>query len=100
MPPPPETAPLLQPFKVPRAFTDLLTDAICHKESDRFALLYDVLWRITQGERGLVCRSSDAAVAQLNTYAHNVRRDIHKMHAFLRFRPNQTELWRCLHGLV
>jgi DNA polymerase len=91
LPPPPETASALQPFSVPRAFTDLLGDAICHKEPDRFSLLYEVLWRITRGERDLVYRAADAAVAQLNHYARNVRRDIHKMHAFLRFRPRETD---------
>jgi probable DNA metabolism protein len=85
LPPLPESA-APPPTTVPRAYSNLLTDAICHRAPDRFALLYDVLWRITHGERGLVTRGADPAIARLNDYAHNVRRDIHKMHAFLRFR--------------
>ncbi len=34
------------PFTVPRAFSDLMQDAICHRAPDRFALIYEVLWRI------------------------------------------------------
>jgi uracil-DNA glycosylase len=78
-------------FSVPRAYGELLKDAICHSASDRFALLYDVLWRIVQGERDLVFNAADPAVARLNDYAQGVRRDIHKMHAFLRFRPSRIE---------
>ena len=76
---------------VPRAYAELLEDAICHRAGDRFALLYDVLWRSLHGERDLISNAADASVARLNDYAHNVRRDIHKMHAFLRFRPRRVE---------
>jgi len=71
---------------VPRAYSQILRDAICNRATDRFALLYDVLFRILHGQRDLPARAVDPAVARLNDYAHNVRRDIHKMHAFLRFR--------------
>jgi DNA polymerase len=74
---------------VPRRFAVLMNDAICHRAPDRFALLYDVLWRIAQGQRELAARASDPAVARLSDYAHNVRRDIHKMHAFVRFRESE-----------
>jgi uracil-DNA glycosylase len=78
-------------FRVPRAYGELLDDAICHSAPDRFALLYEVLWRIVHGERDLMHSAADASVARLNDYAHTVRRDIHKMHAFLRFRPHRID---------
>jgi len=78
-------------FSVPQAYAELLTYAICHRAPDRFALLYDVLWRIRHGERGLADNPADASVARLNEYARNVRRDIHKMHAFLRFRKQPVD---------
>jgi uracil-DNA glycosylase len=84
--PPPRPREDIAPFTVPRGFTALLTDAICHRAPDRFALLYDALWRITHGERELATRAADPVIAKLADYAHQVRRDIHKMHAFLRFR--------------
>jgi probable DNA metabolism protein len=75
----------------PRAYVDLVRDAICHRAADRFSLLYDVLWRTTHGERQLITRATDPAVAQLRAYAHAIRRDIHKMHAFLRFRARELD---------
>jgi probable DNA metabolism protein len=77
------------PVTVSRGYAKLLSDAACHRAPDRFALLYEVLWRLTHGERDLLDRATDPAIAQLNDYAHNVRRDIHKMHAFLRFRERR-----------
>ncbi len=78
-------------INVPRPYAILMNDAICHSAADRFALLYGVLWRILDGDRDLAERASDPQVARLMDYAHSVRRDIHKMHAFLRFRERQIE---------
>jgi probable DNA metabolism protein len=82
----PDLAPAYSPPHVPRVFMDLLRDAICHHACDRFHLLYDLLWRTTHGEQQIATRAADPVVARLNDYARAVRRDIHKMHAFLRFR--------------
>jgi uracil-DNA glycosylase len=90
-PPPPDGDGAKTAFSVPRAYAELLADAICHRAADRFALLYDVLWRIRHGARSLADNAADPAVARLNDYAHAVRRDIHKMHAFLRFRPRRVD---------
>src|SRR5690348_17048596 len=92
----PSGAPAPKPFNVPRTYAELLTDAVCHRAADRLGLLYRVLWRITHGERQIVERASDPDIARLNDYARNVRRDIHKTHAFLRFRPREVE-GRTLH---
>jgi DNA polymerase len=89
-PPLPADAPPLA-LRVPRAYAELLRDAVCHRAGDRFALLYDVLWRIVRGERGLAENPADAAVARLEGYARAVRRDIHKMHAFVRFRAHEVD---------
>jgi DNA polymerase len=77
--------------KVPRHFSELLADSSCHSAPDRFALLYEILWRILHGESRLSTNLADPAVAQLNDYARSVRRDIHKMHAFVRFRAREME---------
>ncbi|MGV3633898.1 MAG: UdgX family uracil-DNA binding protein [Pseudorhodoplanes sp.] len=79
------------PINVPRSDPALMRDAVCHSAPDRFALLYDVLWRVLRGERDLAERASDPHVARLIAYMHSVRRDIHKMHAFLRFRERFIE---------
>lgn len=78
-------------FHVPRAFVELAEVAIRHRDAERFALLYTMLWRITQGEPALMQVATDADVVRLTAMVKSVRRDAHKMHAFLRFRQVETE---------
>ncbi|MES1930774.1 putative uracil-DNA glycosylase [Salinisphaera dokdonensis CL-ES53] len=72
--------------RVPKAFVDMARAASCHCSPDRWALLYRILWRLTHGERHLMQLSGDTDVARLTRYAKAVRRDVHKMKAFVRFR--------------
>ena len=59
---------------------------VCHRDPARFALLYRLLWRL-QGERRRCSRSRPTRMSTgLERMARAVRRDIHKMHAFVRFR--------------
>lgn len=71
---------------VPKRFVEWAKAAACHSADDRWALLYRLLWRITHGERHLLSLAGDADVARITRYAKNVRRDVHKMKAFVRFR--------------
>ena len=73
------------PPRVPRAFLDLAQKAAIHSEAGRFDLLYRLLWRM-QGEPGLLDDATDDDVRRLQALAREVRRDIHKMRAFVRFR--------------
>ncbi len=70
---------------VPRAFLTLAQAAGLHRDPGRFTLLYRVLWRL-QTEHGLMAVASDPDIVRLGLLARAVRRDIHKMHAFVRFR--------------
>jgi len=45
-----------------------------------------LLWRLTHGERHLLQLAGDEDVARATRYAKAVRRDVHKMKAFVRFR--------------
>lgn len=72
-------------FTVPKRFLDLAETAVCHSHPERFALLYRLLWRL-QRERRLLDIASDPDVMKVAAFAKAVRRDIHKMHAFVRFR--------------
>jgi DNA polymerase len=78
-------------FHVPRAFVELAEIAIRHRDAERFALLYRVLWRVTHGEPALMQVATDSDMVRLTAMAKSVRRDAHKMHAFLRFRQVETE---------
>ncbi|MDQ4086968.1 MAG: UdgX family uracil-DNA binding protein [Pseudomonadota bacterium] len=77
------------PFAVPRAFLTLAETVICHSDPERFALLYAVLVRVRGKPRALE-DAADPLVRRLEAMAKAVRRDIHKMHAFLRFREVGT----------
>ena len=71
---------------VPRAFVQLAQSVICHSDPERFALLYAMLWRLRTDRRAME-DPADPLLHRLDRLAKEVRRDIHKMHAFVRFRP-------------
>ena len=73
-----------------RGFVEVARKAVLHAERERFALLYRVLWRL-QANRALMDDAADADVTRLRDLAKAVRRDEHKMHAFVRFKEVQTE---------
>jgi uracil-DNA glycosylase len=72
-------------LSVPRRFVDLARSVICHNDSERFSMLYSLLWRL-QTQRGLIDDQADPLVRRVANLASAVRRDIHKMRAFVRFR--------------
>ncbi len=72
-------------FSVPRAFIDLARSVVLSSEPERFALLYTLLARL-RTEPKLIEDRADPLVRRLDRIAKDVRRDIHKMRAFLRFR--------------
>ncbi len=79
------------PLKVPAAFVELAESVACHCDPTRWGLLYQLLWRITRGgERHLLAIASDPEVAKARLLENAVHREIHKMHAFVRFRLIDT----------
>ncbi|MFC0202901.1 UdgX family uracil-DNA binding protein [Novosphingobium soli] len=66
-------------------FIDLARSVILHSDPQRLDLLYRVLWRLQDRPR-LLDDAADPDVARLAGMAKQVRRDIHKMRAFVRFR--------------
>ena len=57
------------PVRVPRAAAALIDLVVCHRDPERYALLYHLVWRMAKA----------------------IRRDLHKMHAFVRFRRIDDE---------
>ena len=66
--------------------TEIVRIVVCHSDPERYALLYQLVWRITHGENALPDIASDPLVHRLHRMEKSVRRDLHKMHAFVRFR--------------
>ena len=72
-------------FSVPRPFIDLARAAICHSDPQRFSLLYAMLLRL-RDHPGAIEDKADPLLRRIEEMAKSVRRDMHKMHAFVRFR--------------
>ncbi|WP_428312408.1 UdgX family uracil-DNA binding protein [Hydrocarboniphaga sp.] len=83
LPPPPAGA---SQARVPREFMSLADRVIAHRDPQRHALLYRMLWRLTHGEPQLMKLITDDDVAKALAHSKNVGRDLHKMTAFVRFR--------------
>lgn len=77
-------------FAVPRPFIELAQSVIAHADPERFALLYRMLLRL-RNEPGLIHDAADPLLRRLGEMAKAVRRDMHKMRAFLRFREVETD---------
>ncbi|KKW93823.1 UdgX family uracil-DNA binding protein [Sphingobium chungbukense] len=85
-PPPPAEA---AAFFVPRTFVELAETAILHRDPERFALLYALLIQSRDRPASLEDRA-DPLVRRVEGLAKAVRRDLHKMRAFVRFRELAT----------
>jgi probable DNA metabolism protein len=72
-------------LRVPRRFVELAEAVICHSDPSRFGFLYRVLCHL-QRDPHLLSVATDADVRKLEEMEKSVRRDIHKMRAFVRFR--------------
>ena len=76
-------------LRIPRRFVQLAEEAACHRSGLQWTLLYRLLWRLTRGERHVLDLAADADVHAAAGMASQVRRDEHKMRAFVRFTPVQ-----------
>jgi DNA polymerase len=73
-----------------------LRSACCHRSDTRFALCYRWLWRVQQRPQ-LTGDVLDADWRDIERLAKAVGREIHKMHAFVRFRPAQQKDGQVVH---
>ena len=83
---PTNTSVIDAPARVPKQFIDLAKLVICHREPQKWPLLYRALWRLAHGEPDLLRNAVDDDVHALDAMAKSVRRDCHKMTAFVRFK--------------
>lgn len=76
--------------RIPQSMLALLQQAACFRCADRWAFLYQVLWRWHAGERE-VLSAADPDGARLHAMAKAVKSEAHRMHAFLRFRERPED---------
>ena len=79
-----------RPVRASKRFVSLARNAVLHSDPNRFALLYRLLWRLQDNPRAMEDKA-DADVRRLEDLDKAVRRDSHKMHAFVRFRLVESE---------
>ncbi|EZP38301.1 UdgX family uracil-DNA binding protein [Janthinobacterium lividum] len=72
-------------LRLPRPLVELLQAAACFNVPDRWAFLYQVLWRWQLGQHD-VMSPADADGARLHAMVKAVHREEHDMHAYVRFR--------------
>lgn len=72
------------PVTATKEFLSLAQMVASHSDPERWALLYTALIRL-QDDRSFIANPADPLTDRLGRMAKSVRRDIHKMHAFVRF---------------
>ncbi|MDR4305454.1 UdgX family uracil-DNA binding protein [Chelatococcus sambhunathii] len=77
-------------FSVPRAFVELADAGLLHSDPGRFDLFYRLLVRVV-ADRSALGDAADPDLVRARALAKAVRRDKHKMTAFVRFREVGTE---------
>ncbi|MBL9069132.1 MAG: UdgX family uracil-DNA binding protein [Sphingopyxis sp.] len=81
------------PLSLPRELVEIAERVICHRDPEVPARLYRIVWRGAR-DRQLLARTTDREVAWLRSADKAIRRDVHKMHAFVRFRRLGEEAGR------
>ena len=93
----PHTAVTAAPtLRLPAALLGQLQSAALHRDPQRWTLLYRWLWRCQQ-QPALRHDALDVDWQRLQRMAQAVRRDMHKMRAFVRFRPTTEADGQTLH---
>lgn len=75
-----------QTHKVSPEFLALAEAVACFDDAGKWALLYRLLWRFTHENRYILEIESDDDVRRARLMEKAVARDVHKFHAFVRFR--------------
>ena len=76
----------LEKLNVPAAFLKMAEAVACFDSGDRWPLLYRILFRLAYQNKKLLEIESDPDVRAARLMEKAVNRDVHKFHAFVRFR--------------
>ena len=73
-------------IKVSPDYLELAEAVACFDDTEKWALLYRILFRLTYENRNLLHIESDEDIRRALLMEKAISRDIHKFHAFVRFR--------------
>ncbi len=82
--------PLTRPV-VTSEFLELAQYVACVRDADRWSLLYRLIYRMNHENKNLLKVSVNDDVRKADVWAKSVSRDIHKMHAFVRFKKKEVD---------
>lgn len=72
--------------RISRTLMSLLENLACFRHQSRWELMYRLSWRVLFEKPNLLQDPGDPDVQHAMSMDREVRRDLHKMHAFVRFR--------------
>ena len=70
--------------RIPRMLLDTLERAARYRGDQRWSLLYEVLWRVSHGDRTAMM-AGDKLGSELQRRIKQIQRESHHLHAFVRF---------------
>ncbi len=73
-------------IKVPAEFIKMAETVSYAKDTDRWELLYRILYRLNFENSNLMNITIDADISRAENLVGSIRKDIHKLHAFVRFK--------------
>ncbi len=90
----PEPAPVAGgiELRVPKAFVALMDEVARRGDPDRWRLLYAVLWRIAEGDPGVMLRRGDPDLTRLRAIAETAPAPEHEAHGAQEFVPSGVDL--------
>ena len=75
---------------VPAHFLEQAHLAADHADRSKYAVLYNLLWKLTHGAPSVLADPLDPDTRRLTAMLRDVREEEHRMHAFVRFRKCET----------
>jgi uracil-DNA glycosylase len=72
--------------RLPQRFLEIAERVSAHRGTERWSLLYQIAFRLLYEDKQLLQVVIDDDVHRLHELDQEVRRDVHKMHAFVRFK--------------
>jgi len=85
----PETSESRHP-SIPRELLELLRELAQYRDPSRWELMYRLTWRVLHENRALLENDADPDVQRSRHWAKAIHRDVHKMHAFVRFHEAES----------
>ncbi|HEV7716816.1 MAG TPA: UdgX family uracil-DNA binding protein [Steroidobacteraceae bacterium] len=79
------------PPALSRSLLQLLEELSFYRDAGRWELMYRLVWRVLHENRALLENEADPDVQVARQWSKAIHRDVHKMHAFVRFHEVEAD---------